>query len=112
MTMNKLFFLILILACSWDNCHADMSQKSQIQGEHMHHIIKHQNEKFFIGLELRTNNEECSLAMPAHKDRFFKENIVAMIPTNSMGIFLHFTPIMKGIIQSPIHGFLDVKFPV
>lgn len=57
-----------------------MSQKSQIRSEDMNYIIKHQNEKLFIGLELRTNNEECSSAMPAHKDRFFKENILAIIP--------------------------------
>lgn len=45
----------------------------------MHHI-EYQKEKFFIGLELRTNNEECSITMPAHKDKFFKENIPSKIP--------------------------------
>ena len=35
------------------------------------------------GLELRTSNEECSSAMPAHKERFFKENILAKIPQKS-----------------------------
>ncbi len=48
--------------------------------ENMGHTIVHQKKKFFIGLELRTNNEECSEAMPAHKERFFKENILAKIP--------------------------------
>lgn len=43
---------------------------------------------FFIGLELRTNNEECSLAMPAHKDRFFKENILSKIPNKINGDIL------------------------
>jgi len=51
----------------------------------MTHIIEHQKQKFFIGLELRTNNEECSLAMPAHKDRFFKENILSIIPNKING---------------------------
>ncbi len=43
-------------------------------------IIEHREKKLFIGLELRTNNEECSLAMPAHKERFFKEDILSRIP--------------------------------
>lgn len=47
--------------------------------------IEHQNEKLFIGLELRTNNEECSSTMPAHKDRFFKENILSKIPNKING---------------------------
>lgn len=45
----------------------------------MNHTIEHQKKKFFIGLELRTSNEECSSAMPIHKERFFKENIPAKI---------------------------------
>lgn len=44
------------------------------------HQVTHQKEKFFIGLELRTNNEECSLTMPAHKDRFFREDVLSKIP--------------------------------
>ena len=46
----------------------------------MNPSLEHQKEKFFIGLELRTNNEECSSAMPVHKERFFKENIFSKIP--------------------------------
>jgi predicted transcriptional regulator YdeE len=46
----------------------------------MNYIIEYQKKKFFIGLELRTNNEECSSAMPAHKEKFFKENVPAKIP--------------------------------
>lgn len=46
----------------------------------MNHVLEHRNKKFFIGLELRTNNQECSLAMPAHKDKFFNENILSKIP--------------------------------
>lgn len=41
---------------------------------------EHQKKKFFIGLELRTNNEECAFTMPAHKEKFFRENIAAKIP--------------------------------
>lgn len=46
----------------------------------MKHSVETQKEKFFIGLELRTNNEECSSTMPAHKERFYKENTLAKIP--------------------------------
>ena len=45
----------------------------------MHHVIEHQRKKFFIGLELRTNNDECSFAMPVHKEKFFRGNIPAKI---------------------------------
>lgn len=57
----------------------------QLQGANMNYVIEHQEEKFFIGLELRTNNEECSFAMPAHKERFFKENIFSKIPNKING---------------------------
>lgn len=46
----------------------------------MQHTKEHQKKKFFIGFALRTNNEECSSAMPAHKEKFFKENIPSKIP--------------------------------
>lgn len=46
----------------------------------MHYTIEHQQKKFFIGLELRTDNATCSTTMPAHKEKFFKENISAKIP--------------------------------
>src|SRR5579885_1768522 len=46
----------------------------------MPYKIEKQGKKFFIGLPLRTNNEECGAAMPAHKDRFFQENTLAKIP--------------------------------
>ena len=74
---NLLFILSLVF--SWGYCDDLVTQKTQTQGLNMHHI-EHQKEKFFIGLELRTNNEECSLTMPAHKERFFKENVLSKIP--------------------------------
>lgn len=109
MTIKKLFFLPLILACAWDNCHGGMSQKNQIQGEDMNPIIKHQNEKFFIGLELRTNNEECSLAMPAHKDRFFKENTVAIIPNKINGNILALYTDYEGDYTKPYSWILGCE---
>ena len=45
-------------------------------------------QKFFIGLELRTNNNECSFAMPAHKDKFFRENTISKIPNKINGNIL------------------------
>lgn len=53
----------------------------------MHHT-QHKQESFLIGLELRTHNAECSSTMPAHKDRFFKENIPAKIPNKINGDML------------------------
>lgn len=44
------------------------------------HRIEQQKEKFFIGLALRTNNQECASTMPAHKDKFLKDNIFSKIP--------------------------------
>lgn len=46
----------------------------------MSYILEKQKKKFFIGLELRTNNEECSSAMPKHKEKFFNEKIAEKIP--------------------------------
>jgi predicted transcriptional regulator YdeE len=54
----------------------------------MHHTMEREKKKFFIGLELRTNNEECSAAMPIHKERFFKENTPSKIPNKVNGCIL------------------------
>lgn len=54
----------------------------------MEYTLEEQNKKLFIGLELRTNNEECSIAMPEHTDKFFRENIPAKIPNKKNGNIL------------------------
>lgn len=64
---------------------AKLEAENQAQGVAMGYIIESQQQKFFIGLPLRTNNEECSLAMPAHKERFFKENTLERIPNKING---------------------------
>ncbi len=46
----------------------------------MPHVIENLKKKFFIGLELQTNNEDCSLAIPARKEKFFQENTLEKIP--------------------------------
>lgn len=88
MKIRNLFLIALSLAFSWGFCNEMTPQKTQIQGVGMNQITEHQKEKFFIGLELRTNNEECALAMPAHKDRFFKENILLKISNKINGNIL------------------------
>lgn len=84
MNIKNMFLFALSLAFSWAYCD-DQTNQTQIQGVGMNQTIEHQKEKFFIGLALRTNNEECSLAMPAHKDRFFKDNIPSKIPNKING---------------------------
>jgi predicted transcriptional regulator YdeE len=51
----------------------------QMKGEEMYKI-EDQSKKYFIGLGLRTNNDECMFTMPAHKERFINENVFARIP--------------------------------
>jgi predicted transcriptional regulator YdeE len=86
MKMMNLFLLAFSLAFSRSYCHEESNQKSQ--GVSMNYVIEHQKEKFFIGLELRTDNKECSLAMPAHKDRFFNEDTLSRIPNKINGDIL------------------------
>jgi predicted transcriptional regulator YdeE len=68
----------------WYNLFPQLLFTLQIKGLEMKPIYEKQSEKLFIGLELRTN-EECSLAMPAHKARFFKENTLSKIPNKLNG---------------------------
>lgn len=74
----------------------------------MHHI-EHQNEKFFIGLELRTNNEECSVAMLAHKDKFFKENTISKIPNKINGSILALYTDYEGDYTKPYSWILGCE---
>lgn len=87
MKIKNLFLLMLCFPILWNHCYAEDHQKDIIQGANMYQI-EMQNEKFFIGLELRTNNEECSIAMPAHQAKFFKENIISKIPNKVNGDIL------------------------
>ena len=61
---------------------------TETQVTEVNYAIERQHKKCFIGLELRTNNEECSSAMPAHKDRFFRETVLARIPNKISGDIL------------------------
>ena len=54
----------------------------------MGYTVEKKKQKYFIGLELRTNNRECSAAMPAHKGKFFGENTPAKIPNRIGGDIL------------------------
>ncbi len=53
--------------------------------ERVKYTVEKQDQKLFIGLELRTDNEKCSLEMPAHQERFIKENVFAKIPNKTAG---------------------------
>jgi len=81
--INILFFLALAFSFSLGYC-----EEVKIKESNMHYAEEHQKKKYFIGLELRTNNEECSLAMPAHKEKFFRENTVSKIPNKVNGNIL------------------------
>lgn len=74
MKKKNLFLCALSFIFSWGFCGEKVNQ------EKMNYTIEHQERKFFIGLELKTNNDECSSTMPAHKERFFKENTLLKIP--------------------------------
>lgn len=102
MNLKKLFFAISSLALSW-------GYSETIPGSDMNYIIDHQKEKYFIGLELRTNNAECSVAMPAHKDRFFKENILAKIPNKVDGSMLALYTDYEGDFNKPYSWILGCE---
>ena len=75
----------------------------------MSHTTEHQKQKFFIGLELRTNNAECSAAMPAHKEKFFKENIPAKIPNKLNGNILALYTDYEGDYTKPYSWILGCE---
>lgn len=109
MKIKNMFLLALSLVFSWAYCDDKVSQKPQIQGVTMNQTIEHQKEKFFIGLALRTNNEECSLAMPAHKNRFFEENIPSKIPNKINGDILALYTDYEGDYTKPYSWILGCE---
>lgn len=88
MNRKNLLLLALIFAFTQGYCHENTNQENQMQELEMNYTFEKQKKKFFIGLELRTNNEECALSMPAHKDKFFNENVSAKIPNKVDGNIL------------------------
>lgn len=88
MKIKSLLVLYLTLVCSWGHCIIESSPTSQIQNVNVNYVVEHEKEKFFIGLELRTNNDECSLTMPIHLNKFFQENIPAKISNKVNGDIL------------------------
>lgn len=107
MKTKNLFLLALSVAFSGAYC--DDKTSHLIQGVAMNQAIEHQKEKFFIGLELRTSNEECSLAMPAHKDKFFKENIPSKIPNKINGNILALYTDYEGDYTKPYSWILGCE---
>ena len=102
-----LFVLNFIVSCVY--CDDKTAQGTKDQGLEMNYIIEHQKHKFFIGLELKTNNEECSVAMPAHKERFFKENIIAKIPNKINGNILTLYTDYEGDYTKPYSWILGCE---
>lgn len=89
--MMKLFFLALSFIATTVSCEGmetDLQECIQTKGPEMHHALENQKKKFFIGYELRTDNQKCSLEMPAHKESFFNQNILAKIPNKINGNIL------------------------
>jgi predicted transcriptional regulator YdeE len=88
MSKKKLLLLVLSFAFTWGYCHETQAEENQEKGLEMNYTIEKQKKKFFIGLELRTNNEECSSTMPTHQEKFFRENTLEKIPNKINGHIL------------------------
>lgn len=85
MNIKQMLLLSFSFITTFGYCQEERSPLSM-------YTFEKQDEKFFIGLELRTSNETCSLEMPAHKEKFFNENILAKIPNKINGkIFALYT---------------------
>lgn len=79
------------------------------KGTKMKHTIEHQKQKYFVGLELRTNNDECSTAMPAHKDRFFNEHTPSKIRNKVNGNILALYTDYEGDYSKPYSWILGYE---
>lgn len=75
----------------------------------MHYTLEHGNKKLFIGLELRTHNNECSVTMPMHKEKFFRENIPAKIPNKINGNILALYTDYEGDYTKPYSWILGCE---
>jgi len=109
MKKKHLCLLVLSLAFSRGYCDEKANQTPPIQGVEMNYTLEHQKKKFFIGLELRTNNEECSATMPPHKEKFFKENIPLKIPNKINGDILALYTDYEGDYTKPYSWILGCE---
>jgi len=75
----------------------------------MNYNLENRNKKLFIGFELKTNNQECSLAMPSHKDQFFSQNIPAKIPNKINGDILALYTDYEGDYTQPYSWILGCE---
>ena len=57
-----------------------MSTAISAQEQDTPYTIENREARFFIGLELRTNNREGPATIPAHWEKVYKENVLAQIP--------------------------------
>lgn len=109
MKRMKLFFLAISFAFASGYCDENTNQENQTERLAMNCTFEKQKQKFFIGLELRTNNEECSVTMPAHKEKFFKENIPAQIPNKINGNILALYTDYEGDYTKPYSWILGCE---
>lgn len=108
----RLVFLALSFVATTAYCtgnEADVKKFVQNEELEMHHKIENQEKKFFIGLELRTDNQRCSLEMPAHKEKFFSQNILAKIPNKISGDVLAVYTDYEGDYTQPYSWILGVE---
>ena len=109
--MNKKKFALLALSFAFTggNFHANPIEKYQMRNIEMNYTTEKQTKKFFIGLELKTDNEKCSSAMPAHKDKFFEQNIPAKIPNKANGDILALYTDYEGDYTKPYSWILGCE---
>src|SRR5262245_12445887 len=75
----------------------------------MSYIVERQNQKYFIGLGIRTHNDTCSSDMPAHKEKFFKENVPEKIPNKTSGNILALYTDYEGDYTQPYSWILGCE---
>jgi predicted transcriptional regulator YdeE/GNAT superfamily N-acetyltransferase len=109
--MSKKGWLLLAVSCIASSGFSleKTDAKSTIQGVEVGYTVEKKSQKYFIGLELRTNNQECSSAMPAHKEKFFRENISAKIPNKINGDILALYTDYEGDYTKPYSWILGYE---
>ncbi len=108
----KLLFLALSFIATTVYCKGteiDALEYIQTEGLEMHHTVENHRKKFFIGLELRTDNQKCSLEMPVHKEKFFNQNILAKIPHKINGNILAVYTDYEGDYTQPYSWILGAE---
>ena len=72
-----LFFICSMLTCLM--IHAEPLTIGETEDCMTYSMVK-QKKKLIVGIEMRTNNQECMVDMPRHWEKFFKDKILEKIP--------------------------------